>query len=185
MALKPLQEINAGSVADIAFLLLIFFLVTTTMDKDLGLHRKLPPPVPPTDIKINKRNLFVVLINKNDQLLIRGKLSKISEVCKLTKEFIENPQNKANLSEHKSISSSYFENATVSKGLISLQNDRGTSYEMYIKVQNELVRAFNELRDEKAISKFGKPFEALSEARKIAIQNLYPLAISESNPAEL
>lgn len=185
MARRPLQEINAGSMADIAFLLLIFFLVTTTMDKDMGLLRKLPPPKPPDQEipEFKKRNLFVVLINKNNQLAVRGKLSNVSSLCKKTKEFIENPMDKPNMSEHKAIVSPYFENATVSKGIISLQNDRGTSYEMYIKVQNELVKAFNELRDEKARQKFGKPFDALSEAKQKAIQDLYPMAISESEPA--
>ncbi len=186
MARRPLQEINAGSMADIAFLLLVFFLVTTTMDKDVGLLRKLPPPKPENQEipEFKKRNLFVVLINKHNQLAIRGRLSEVKDICDKTKDFIENPKKKSNLSERSTaFELPYFGTSTASKGIISLQNDRGTSYEMYIKVQNELVRAFNELRDEKARKKFGKAFDELLEAKQKLIQKLYPMAISESEPA--
>jgi biopolymer transport protein ExbD len=170
---KQVQEINAGSMADIAFLLLIFFLMTTTMDIDSGITRKLPSPpqTPIDDIIINERNVYIVLVNTYDQLFVEKEVMDISQLKDGVKEFISNPADKKNLSEKKEIEIDGLGKVYISKGVVSLQNDRNTSYAKYIEVQNELVKAFNELRDEYARSKFGMPFEDLDEERKNAIKN--------------
>src|SRR6056297_2630817 len=105
MARQNKQEINAGSMADIAFLLLIFFLVTTTMDTDSGLSRQLPPmpeeEQPKEENKIKERNLLIVLINKQDRLLVNGEQMLVNNLREKTKEFITNPGNSENLPEKK------------------------------------------------------------------------------------
>jgi len=184
---RPLQEINAGSMADIAFLLLIFFLVTTTMDKDSGIIRKLPPSKPENykAPDVHKRNLFVVLINKHDQLAVRGRLADLKDLCKMTKDFVANPGNESDKSEKSDpFDVQFLGKVTTSKGIISLQNDRGTSYAMYLKVQNELVKAFDELREELSQKEFKKTFDDLPENKQEAIKKVYPMAISESEAAQ-
>ncbi len=193
MAKRPLQEINAGSMADIAFLLLIFFLVTTTMDTNKGMTRQLPPmpekDQPQDDVKVKERDVFVVLVNRADQLLVEGQPMDISQLKEKTKEFFDNPQRKENLSDRKIKNIEFFGEVEVSKGVVSLQNDRGTSYKKYIEVQNELVAAINELRDELCRAKFHKPYaelskqkDDLSKRQTKAIGKYYPLAISEAEP---
>lgn len=198
---RELQEINAGSMADIAFLLLVFFLVTTTMDSSWGLSRKLPPPLienqePPPPIK--DRNVFVVLANANDQLLVEGELMNISQLREAAKEFIANPQRKETLPEFKEVDVNLLGRMPVSKQVISLQNDNGTSYKLYIQVQNELEAAYNELRDQLALEKFGTKYKILEELAKSdlpseaepakekvkAIREVYPQRISEAEPKE-
>jgi hypothetical protein len=124
-----------------------------------------------------------VLINSNDQLLVEGEPMKISSLREAAKEFISNPQNKDNLPK---MTEKKFSEIGVLKvpenHIISLQNDRGTSYEMYLHVQNELVAAYNELRNEIATRKFGKKFEELSSKRQKAIKKAYPQVISEAEP---
>jgi len=189
---RPLQEINAGSMADIAFLLLIFFLVTTTMDVDSGITRRLPPPEQPNQEKpppIKERNVYIVQINSYDQLAVEGELMHISKLCDGVKEFIANPANKDNLSEKKEKNNILFGKIMISKGVVSLQNDRSTSYARYIQVQNELVRAFNELRDEFSMNKFGKLFNELDseiDADKIkSVKEAIPVTISEAEPKNI
>jgi biopolymer transport protein ExbD len=184
---KKLPEYNASSLADIAFMLLIFFLVTTTMDTDSGISRMLPPPVPPdqekNDDKIKERNIFVVLINKNDQLLVEGEPMRIEDLKDKAKEFIENPAREDHLpefTEPKDIP--FFGPTPISKQVISLQNDRGTSYGLYLSVQNELAAAYNELRDELAMRKFGKNYEDLGDEQQDAIRKIYTQKISEAEP---
>lgn len=188
MARRELGEINAGSMADIAFLLLIFFLVTTTMDTDSGISRTLPPPVPDEQEpppEVNERNIFVVLVNRNDQLLVEGQEMQLENLTQEAKEFIANPQNLDNLPEKEDTEIPFFGVYPVSKQIVSLRNDRGTSYGMYIKVQNELTRAYNELRDDLAIQKFGKKYSELEEARRDAIKDIYPMRISEAEPKNI
>ncbi len=188
MARRATPEINAGSMADIAFLLLIFFLVTTTMDVDSGITRRLPPPVEtPEDIKIKERNVLNVLVNKNDRLLVDGKPGDIrilKDVAKrfMTPVFPDDP----NFPETELISISGLGDVHVSKGVISLKNDRGTSYDMYIRVQNELARAFNELRDELSSRRFGLKYNQLTDEEQIkAINEAIPLRISEAEPENI
>ena len=192
MARRELQPINAGSMADIAFLLLIFFLVSTTMDVDTGLPRLLPP-MPEEDqsedkSEIKERNVFVVLINKDDQLFVETEIVDIGALKKLTKEFIVNPDDNPNLSEKRLEYVDYFGNVMVSKGVISLQNDIGTSYGKYIEVQNELAAAINELRNDLCLQKFGRRYndlDPLNETEKgiiEAVKKVLPMAISEAEP---
>ncbi len=157
---RPIQEINAGSMADIAFLLLIFFLVTTTMDVDAGLQRRLPPMPDENqktdDIKVNRRNILIVRINDADRLLVGGTPMDVSMLKDKAVEFLTNPGNIETLPEKEVKQIEGFGPYEVSKGVISLQNTRGTSYNAYIKVQNELVRAVNEVREAFAMQQFGK-----------------------------
>ena len=174
---RGLQEINAGSMADIAFLLLIFFLVTTTMDVDSGIARKLPPmpdeEMQEDDSQINAKNIYVVLINTNNQLLVEGELMDISQLREGAKRFINNNGIDPNLSENPE------------KAIISLQNDRGTEYKTYIQVQNELAAAYNELRNDAALNKFGKRYIDLKKTDKKEIRKMYPQKISEAEPKNI
>lgn len=188
MAKRALQEINAGSMADIAFLLLIFFLVTTTMDVDSGIARKLPPFVPEDEIeddpdqKVKERNVFIVLINRNNDLLVEGSPMHITQLCEKTKEFYWNPAGDDNLAFTEMEEDPILGTYKKSMGVVSLQNDRGTSYGTYIAAQNELTRAFNEMREEVSMSKFGKKYDDLGDDRQKAVRKAVPLAISEAEP---
>ena len=189
MARQKMGGFNAGSMADIAFLLLIFFLVTTTMDTDSGISRKLPP-MPEKDQeksndKIKERNVFVVLINKNNQLLVEGEPMDVRLLKDKAKEFIDNPANNPKLPEKKitDIDGKYFGHTyLVSKGVISLQNDRGTSYGTYIQVQNELAAAYNDLLNGLAMRTFGEKYKELSESKQKLIKKVFPQRISEAEP---
>jgi biopolymer transport protein ExbD len=187
MAKRKCPEINASSMADIAFLLLIFFLVTTTMSVDKGLSRRLPQPLPPDmekpSVEVNKRNTFIVLLNSNNQLLVQGEFLNVKDLREKAKTFIKNEFNDPNMPVRKSMEVDYFGTVEVTKDhIISLQNDRMTQYQAYIEVQNELVAAYNELRDELSRAKFGIAYEALDEDRQKAIQTIYPQKISEAEP---
>ncbi|PCH97057.1 MAG: biopolymer transporter ExbD [Bacteroidetes bacterium] len=186
---RTAEPINAGSMADIAFLLLIFFLVTTTMDVDSGLLRKLPPPLDPEAPKpppIKERNVFTVLVNRNDQLLVEGEIGSLSTLRVKAKEFVTNPYNKANLSAKKDPAMiDMIGTYEVSKGVVSLQNDRGTSYDMYIRVQNELVAAYREIRDDLAMQTFGKKYKLLNKDQAKAVRRAIPMMISEAEPRNI
>ncbi len=187
MAARNIPEINAGSMADIAFLLLIFFLVTTTMDIDTGITRKLPPPVEDdTDIDVKERNIFKVLVNSADRLLVEGRAGSIGNLKEQTKEFIMNPYNKDDLPEKKLETIDYLGDVWVSKGIVSLKNDRGTSYNMYIQIQDELTQAFKELRDDLSLNYFGVKFDNLvDDAKRDAVKKAIPMAISEAEPKDV
>lgn len=177
-------------MADIAFLLLIFYLVSTTMNVDSGLQRMLPPYIDPSEKqqtnKVNKRNTLLVFVDAHDRLMVQSKLAQVEELNSIVKEFILNPQNRDDMPEKTVEKIDLIGEYPVGKGLVSLQNDRATSYDMYMRVQNELVRAFNELRDELSADKFmGKKFEELGEAEKKAIQKAIPLRISEAEPRDM
>jgi biopolymer transport protein ExbD len=185
---KKLPEVPAASLADIAFMLLIFFLVATQMSTDTGLERRLPQGVEEeqeTEMDVNERNIFVVLVNRNNDLLVEGQWSKVSELREKTKEFLANPNNDPNLPEKEPIEVPLFGEVMVTKGVISLQNDRDTRYDMYISVQNELVGAINDLRNELAQSKFGKIFDNCTYEQQEAIKDIYPSRISEAEPKKV
>ena len=180
--------INGSSSADIAFMLLIFFLITTSMDTDKGLARRLPPPVPKDQKKneemdIKKRNILVVLINSNNQILCNNEFIDIKQLREKVRNFIENPYNDEHMPEKTEVDVPFFGKQMVTKNhVISLQNDRGTEYQAYIDVQNELAAAYNELREEVSRKKFGKAFADLDEDQQKAVQMIYPQKISEAEP---
>ena len=189
---RKTPEVNSSSTADMAFLLLCFFMMTTTMDQDKGLSRRLPPMPDPNhkleDQKVNKRNIVVVKINSQDRLLVGSKPMLISDLREEVKRFIKNPTGDASLPEWKDTVITYGNknyDFKISKGVISLQNDRGTSYSKYIEVQNELVGAFNELREEAAMEKFNKPFSDLDEEQQDIIKGVIPQMISEAEPKDI
>ncbi len=184
---KKVPDLNSGSMADISFLLLIFFLVTTTMESDYGITRRLPPPVEnDMDIKVKERNILNVMINKYDKLMVNNKPGDLTTLKDETKRFITPNPNDETAPEVETKNIEPFGNVLLSKGVVSLKNDRGTSYMMYIKVQNELARAFNELRDEMSMRYFGKHYNDLTDEYQIdAINKAVPVRISEAEPEEI
>ncbi len=204
MARRETPEINAGSMADIAFLLLIFFLVTTTMDVDSGISKKLsekPPKdyVPPV---IKQRNIFEVNINRNNELLVEGEPMKIEELKAAAQDFIDNGGGEGKVEEGvatgpctyckgaKNTASSDHPN----KAIISVQSDRGTEFDTYIKVQNELLRAYRDLRNRLSLEKYNVSFTELEQnykddksneelkAKVDDIKKSYPQIISDAEP---
>lgn len=185
---KKVPDLNAGSMADISFLLLVFFLVTTTMDTDTGITRRLPPPIenPEMDVKVKERNIMNVMINKYDKLLVNGKPGDITTLTEMTKEFITPKPSDESAPEVEVKEIELIGNVMLNKGVVSLKNDRGTSYLMYISVQNELARAFNEMRDEMSLKYFNQHYEDLTDKDKIdAINKAVPVRISEAEPEEI
>jgi len=183
---RKTPEIPSASLADIAFMLLIFFLVTTTMDVDSGLERKLPQWVDKSQLEdqpqINERNIFVVKVNKDNRLLVENEYARIEDLREKAMEFMANPTDAPNLPEKELIEVPYFGEVRVTKGVISLQNDNDTRYGTYLAVQNELVGAINDLREELAEQQFGKSYNDLEPDKKDAIQEIYPSRISEAEP---
>jgi biopolymer transport protein ExbD len=191
MARRDLEQINAAPMADIAFLLLIFFLVTTTMETDTGLMRKLPPMQDPNveqneDQQIHERNILVVKVNKDNMLLVEGEIIQISELKDITKEFILNPNDEEDLPEKIEKNIPYFGLVRVAKqAVISLQNDYGTTYGVYIAVQNELLAARDEVRDDLAMQRWGMRYDDLSEEQMAAVDEYYNAPISEAEPKKI
>lgn len=176
-------------MADISFLLLTFFLLTSSIDTDQGITRKLPPPLdpnnPPPDIDIKERNVLKVLVSKSNALLVQGKFIDIRELKETAKNFLSNPQNREDLPMMDEKDIPGLGKVRVSKGVISLKNDRGTSYETYISVQNELAAAISELRDELSKQKYGVKFNDLDNDKSDAISKAVPVAISEAEPENI
>ena len=185
--MKKTPEINASSQADIAFLLLIFFLMSTTMDTDAGLFRRLPPMMEDqTKVpQYAKRNILQVMVNRDDQMAVNGEVMEVVDLKEKALEFILNPQNKEDLPQKETKNIENYGQAEVSKGIVSLQSDRGTSYKMYIAVQDELTAAVNEARDIKAMEKWGKKYSELDEDQMEAIRKVVPTAISEAEPKNI
>lgn len=202
MARRDIGEINAGSMADIAFLLLIFFLVTTTMDVDSGIARKLPEKtdVQP-DVIVKEKNVLDIVVNRNNLLLVENEYVKVTDIKRLAIKFIDNGgglgtpiddkpgqpcdycggDKDPNSSDHPS------------KAIISLQSDRGTSYGMYISVQNEIEGAYNELRNRLSKKLYGRTYDELLNDYKDNptkglqdkiddLKNKYPQIITEPEP---
>ena len=187
---RSVPGINSSSTADIAFMLLIFFLTTTSMDTDRGLARRLPPPPENKEqkqddnLKVKERNVLQVRLNKDDQLMVGTEYMDIKQLRAKAKEFIANPYDDENLpaKEKKNIPLLGGDVMVTDKHVISVQNDVGTSYQAYIDVQNELVAAYNELRDELGKAKFGKTYLECNEDEQKAIRDFYPQKISEAEP---
>lgn len=185
---RKAPTVNAGSMADIAFLMLIFFLVTTTMDVDTGIMRTLSPP-PPPDQEIQDfkaRNIMNILVSSKDLLLVNGKPGNIKTLKDDVKDFMSIHPNDPNYPETTTRYVDGLGEIIASKGLISLKNARGTSYEMYITIQDQLALAFLELKNEYALEKFGRRYDKLGdEALITAINKAIPLRISEAEPVDI
>ena len=184
---RKVPDINSSSTADIAFLLLIFFLITTSMDTDRGLARRLPPPPDgdekDNEDKIKERNILQIYLNKDDQLMCGDDYVTVAELKQRAKDFVVNPSDEDNLPEKESKDIEFFGPTMITtKHVISLQNDRGSSYQAYISVQNELVAAYNELRNEIAKEKWQQNYADLNSDQKKAIREIYPQKISEAEP---
>lgn len=186
---KKTPEINSSSTADIAFLLLCYFLMTTTMNQDSGLQRRLPQMPDPNqkveDQKVNRRNIIVVKITSADRLMAGNEAMDVSQLKDKIKEFLSNPTDSPTLPEKESKDIEGYGPCMVSKGVISLQNDRGTSYQAYIAVQNELVKAINELRNEFALANYGKTYLKLTEDQQKIVRTAIPQNISEAEPKDV
>lgn len=184
---KKMPGLNTSSTADISFMLLIFFLITTSMDTDMGLARRLPQP-PEDDqedlqIDVKERNVLNVRLNAAGNLMCNHDFIDISELRARAKEFIENANNLSSLPEKHEQDIDLLGRCYVTdKHVISVQTDRGTPYAIYFQVQNELVAAYNELRNELSKEKFGRPYDALKDEQKVAIRTYYPQKISEAEP---
>lgn len=185
---RKIPEINAAPQADIAFLLLIFYLVSTTMNVDSGIYRMLPPWVEKTNQDANKvkeRNLMKVSVSSQDLLMIGDQWADLTQLKDKVKEFVTNPENLETLPEKEVTEIDLIGEYPVSKGVVSLQNTRETSYDMYIKVQNELSRAVNELRDGLSMDRFQKKFSELTSDQQKAITKAIPNQISEAEPRDM
>jgi hypothetical protein len=205
MAKRSAPEVNAGSMADIAFLLLIFFLVTTTIETDSGLNRKLPPMEDQVDPPIiREKNIFTVVVNKNDQLLVEEELTDIKDLRSLAVAFLDNGGGVGDEAcdycqgERDEASSD-----NPDKAIISLKNNRETSYKVYITIQNELVAAYNELRNREflrlypnvglnfvdAQKKYDDPRTSADAAEELkpkldVVKQMYPQKLSEAEPSK-
>ncbi len=199
MTRRLAPSVNAGSMADIAFLLLIFFLVSTTIETDVGIMRKLPPIIDhPSDITIKKKNIFRVELNQFNELLVDGAIMKVKDLKRATIAFLDNGGGSGELActyckgGHSTKSSD-----NPNKAVISLVNSRETNYATYIAVQNELISAYTELRNREAKKKYGISYvEMKKHLKKVnskedkqvlkerikTIQSLYPEKISEAEP---
>ena len=188
---RKTPEVNSSSTADMAFLLLCFFMMTTTMDQDWGLLRRLPPKPNPNheqqNREVNRRNIIIVKINRSNKLLVGAKPMQVTDLRAEVKRIIKNQSNDPSLPAKQTITKEYkgkeytFE---MSEGVVSLQNDRGTRYEAYLEVQNELIGVFNELREEVAIQKFGVEYRNLDEEAQKIINEVVPQQISEAEPRD-
>lgn len=235
MARRDIGEINAGSMADIAFLLLIFFLVTTTMDFDQGIPKVLPqkPPENMPPIKLLDRNVLTIQANFNDELLVNGEQLNVADLKEKVVEFMKNEQDKEDLpamievtktdcednirnlkqlmeKEPDSESFTVWESdlkewegrltavEVVGKfrvipklSVISVQTDNGTSYAYYMKIQDALKGAINQLRDEWCMKAYNVKFTALKETEvadmeKIrVIRAIVPERIAEMEPRNI
>lgn len=187
---RKTPDINASSQADIAFLLLVFFLVATTMNTDKGISRVLPP-IPPEDVKVEdqkqkERNVLLVFVNGAGQLMVADEMIDIRQLKDRAKEFVLNVNDDESMPEKEDEEIEMPDGSKwvypVSKGVISLQTTRDTGYETYIMVQNELTRVFNEIREDVSMQKFGKPFGELAEDERKVITTAVPQKISEAEP---
>jgi len=199
MAKRSAPEVNAGSMADIAFLLLIFFLVTTTIEVDSGINSKLPPDIPPPDVKIKQKNIFTVEISKDNQLLVEEELMKMKDLKAAAIKFIDNGGGTGDAA------CSYCRGAkdpsssdNPSKAIVSIQNKRGTSYETFITAYDQLASAYSELRNRLAQQLYNRSFDEMekfyndtkspefkSDKLKTKIDNVkdkYPRIISKAEP---
>ena len=190
---REIQEINAGSMADIAFLLLIFFLVATTMNVDTGLARMLPP-LPEENQQqqendIKERNILLVFVNASGKIMVGGENIDIRQLKQHTKDFVLNVADSESMSEKEEkdfkLPGGKIWKYPTSLGVVSLQTARETDYKVYISVQNELTRAFNEIRDEVSLREFGKKFLELDSGIRDEVAKAIQVKISEAEPRQI
>ena len=188
---KKVPGLNQSSTAAISFILLIFFLITTSMDTDMGLARRLPRPPEENQedatMDIKSRNILYVRMNSAGQLWVKDEMESGYEDLKnlrnRVKEFVKNEKNLSKYPEKHVKNIDILGQCFVTdKHVISVQTDRGTPYAVYFEVQNELVAAYNELRNELSKQKFGRPYDALGDEEKVAVRAYYPQNISEAEP---
>jgi len=203
MARRENSEINAGSMADIAFLLLIFFLVTTTMDVDSGISRKLPEKSDQEniDVVVKEKNVLDITVNRKNQLLIENELVQVRDVKRLAMDFIDNGGGVSAPKDGKPGEPCDYCNGAKdplssdhpSKAIISLQSDRGTTYGMYVSIQNEIEGAYNELRNKLSLKKYKRSYKDLLDEYKDNgnakvkekidfLKDSYPQIIAEPEP---
>jgi biopolymer transport protein ExbD/TolR len=202
MARRENSEINAGSMADIAFLLLIFFLVTTTMDVDSGISRKLPEKTEDTpEVIIKEKNVLDITVNRNNQLLVENEFVQVTDIRRLAMDFIDNGGGLSTPKDgNPGVPCDYCNGAKdpassdhPTKAIISLQSDRGTTYGMYVSIQNEIEAAYNELRNKRSLELYKRSYRDLlkdykdnaTTSLKEKIDKLkeeYPQIISEPEP---
>jgi len=180
---RKIPAINTAQMADISFLLLTFFMMTSAITTQQGIPRRLPPPSDKEQkVDINKRNVLNVIVNFNDEIFANGEAIPINQLTMRAKEFLENPLNNPHLPEKEIKLIENMGEFPVSKGVLSLTNDQSTSYNMYVQVQNELQRAVNELRDKVSLQFFGKVYDKLDTSLQRSIQRAIPMNISEAPP---
>jgi len=183
-----MPQVNSASTADMAFILLIFFLTATSMGTDKGLARQLPPPVPDEfknqETNIKTRNVLRIQINSQNQVSCQGEAIDKKLLKAKVKEFIENKNDNMDMPQKVILKDlPFLGNVMATKNhVVSLQSDRGTQYQIYIEVQNEIVAAYNELRNEFSLANFNKPYEELDEERQKVVRAVYPQKISEAEP---
>ena len=186
--IKKPPTLNAMQTADMAFIMLCFFMMVTTMGSEFGLIRQLPPWVEhnPNDKgdKVNERNVLVVRINAQNALMVNGQYMEMAQLRARTKEFFDINNTGSNFPEKETVEIPYVGSISVNRtAIVSLQNDRGTAYRTYIQAQNELSAAINELRDEFSLQRFAARYENLTPEQQDVIGNqIYKMAISEAEP---
>jgi len=185
---KDVPEISGTGQSDISFLLICFFLMTSSMDQSMGLNRRLPPM--PEDKPIDKpnevkpHNVLLVLVDGQDRISVNGKTMDIRDLRSTAKEFILNPTNSPSKSSKKAKDIAGLGSVQVSEAVISMQNVRSTSYDTYLGVQNELVAAYNELRNEESVARFNRKFDDLNDRQREMIVEIYQQRISETPPKD-
>ena len=188
---KKMPGLSTSSTADISVMWLIFFLVTTSMDTDMGLQRRLPrPPEPDQEdatMDIKSRNILYVRLNAAGQLWVKDELNSgeydLGALRNRVKEFVKNEQNLSKLPEKHVKNIDLLGQCFVTdKHVVSVQTDRGTPYDRYFQVQNELGAAYTEWRNELSKQKFGREYQYLKEEEKAAVRQYYPQNISEAEP---
>ena len=181
---REIPQINSTSSADIAFVILFFFLLVGSLDPKSGIYRRLAPPASEKAIikqqLIEERNFLLISINDDNTIYLKGAPVTLPEIKRIAKVFIDNPENKDFLPKKKNLDIQGLGSVAVSHdAVIDIEFSRKTKYQTYISVLSELTAAYNELRNELAIVKFKTTFVDLSEERREAIQKVYPVQISE------
>ncbi|QCE40763.1 ExbD/TolR family protein [Psychroserpens sp. NJDZ02] len=201
MAKRSAPEVNAGSMADIAFLLLIFFLVTTTIEVDSGISSKLPPDVPPPEVKIKQKNIFTVELNKDNQMLVEEEIMKIKDLKAAAIKFIDNGAAEGTggtKCDYCNGAKDPESSDHPSKAIVSITHSRATDYNTFIVVYDQLVSAYSELRERLAQKLYNRSFKEMeltyddskspqfkSEKLKAKIDDIkgkYPRIISKAEP---